>query len=470
MSNFNSNTICKGPYSVRAKKFLAIAFCLGSTSLFAENTGVKLSLHGQGWMDFGRVMDAPDSLPVGGTNTINLKGNWLQSPGAQFTAVAELGENLDATIGFGAYKATHAMGKLNGSTREMYYAISLYQTFLTRANLTYFQGDRQVPWLSASLGSFYYGYNQDAKNLGNYLLRGPVYPGLLMSSFQDFSVDSTKANILGVRLHHAKGNFSHDLILQNEKDLPPTFDWSLAYIAKYKAFDAFEFGGGINFYRLLPYNTKLETPGHLPTDHGRSFEILDSITHDTLFFSHQGIKLMGTFSLDLKHWFQSGGFGPKDMIFYGEAAVLGIKDYGTVYGDINQRIPIMGGFNLPTFGILDFLSLEAEWYRSPYRNDLANIGNLNNVADWTGLIPDRPTPSPAPVKDVYPDSTRDNWKWSVNMEKTVAEHVRFIAQVANDHYRPRPIATTSIASRGGTAEAFTSPKDWYLMFRIGYFF
>ena len=105
-----------------------------------------------------------------------------------------------------------------------------------------------------------------------------------------------------------------------------------------------------------------------------------------------------------------------------------------------------------------------------YRNDLYNIGNLNTVADWTILTPGRPTPSPMPVSGAYPDSTRDNLKWSLFAEKTVKNHIRITGQIANDHYRPRPIATGLISSTGGTAEAFTTPKDWYFMCRVGYFF
>jgi hypothetical protein len=63
----------------------------------------------------------------------------------------------------------------------------------------------------------------------------------------------------------------------------------------------------------------------------------------------------------------------------------------------------------------------------------------------------------------------DNWKWSLYLEKTVHRRVNFSAQVANDHFRPRP-AATAINEQGGMAEAFTAPGDWYFMFRMGYFF
>jgi hypothetical protein len=144
--------------------------------------------------------------------------------------------------------------------------------------------------------------------------------------------------------------------------------------------------------------------------------------------------------------------------------------------------------------MLNHLSLEVEYYGAKYRNDLAMVGNNNTVADWT--IMDHAIPSPKPVSnaDYGIDSagyfrkssgdstyvrgtamdkdnvTKDNLKWSLYVDKVVAGHIQFVGQVANDHYRPRPTASGVIHSEGGTAEAFASPKDWYFMLRVGYFF
>jgi hypothetical protein len=432
----------------------SILFVIGvfAASVFAADA-VPLKIQGQTWVEYGRIVQSTDSIQSNGTTIIDLNGSPLQSLGAQVTLTADLADNLEGGFGFGAYRVTNSIGTNVNGNQPKFDAISFYRSFITQARMTYFQGEKNAPWLSFTLGDFSYNYNPDVKNLGLYLLRGPVYPGILMGGFQDFSADSTKANELGIKVHHSWGNFSHDLILLNEKDLPPTFDWSLAYVAKYTAFNALVIGGGVNFYRLIPYNSALETVRN-PEPAG-----------DTVAYSNQGTKLTAMFSVDFKSWFPISG-APNDLKLYGEAAVLGVKNYGSYYNDIARRIPVMGGFNFPTFGLLDYFSLEVEYYASPYRNDLANIGNLNAVADWTDE--DRPKPSPVPV--VYADSLRDNLKWSVFLEKTVQKHVTFIAQVANDHFRPRPIATGDIKAAGGTAEAFTTPKDWYFMLRMGYFF
>jgi len=450
-------------------------------------------------MDYGRIMNAEDTITnaLSPDNTLNYNGNGLQSLGAQVTVKADLSHNLEAAFGFGAYKASHALG----SGQQSFMTISLFQNFVTQSRLTWYQGEKVAPSLSVTVGGFPYSYNPDVKNLGLYLLRGPVYPGILMGGYGDFATDSTKSTMLGLKLHHAMGNFSHDLILTSERDVPPTLDWSLAYIAKYKA-GPLQLGAGVNFYRLIPYNSALETPGKdtnlVRGDARRAYIEIDSTNPsapDTTFFTHQGIKVVGTFSLDLKALFGgSESMNPDDLKLYGEGGVIGLKSYGKAYGKIAERIPVMVGFNFPTFGLLNHLSLEVEYYGAKYRNDLALVGNNNVVAPWT--IQDHRLPSPKPVSNEdysihtsgyfvkstndsvlvrgtamdKENVTKDDIKWSVNIDKVIQSHVQFLAQVANDHFRPRPVASGLIQSEGGTAEVFASPKDWYFMLRIGYFF
>jgi hypothetical protein len=324
-----------------------------------------------------------------------------------------------------------------------------------------------------------------------------------MGGFQDFHADTTKGTLLGGRLHHAWKNFSHDLILNSERELPPTFDWSLAYVAKLKAGSVLELGAGVNFYRLIAYRSELTTPGKAELIRRDSIVMqryieIDSSgpVPDTVFFTHQGTKVMGMFSLDLKPLIGVESMGQNDLKLYGEAAVLGIKDYGETYGNISQRIPMTLGFNFPTFGLLDMLSFEVERYGAKYRNDLVRIGNYNVVAPWTFKAYPIPSPKPVTYADYGLDSqgmwvnpvdptdtvrvmgtasdkenlTQDDWKWSLFLEKSVRKHIRFTGQIANDHFRPRPVATGLIQANGGTAEAFSSPKDWYFMLRLGYYF
>lgn len=472
-------------------RFLGMAAALLPMSFAWGETAFRVQ--GKAWFDFGRIMHAEDTLSLAG-QVVDYNGNPLQSVGAQFTVLADLSGHLEGGFGFGAYKASHAFG--NGPSSLL--AISLFQNFLTQSRLTWYTGEKEAPRLSATVGGFPYIYNSDAKNLGLYLLRGPVYPGILMGGFQDFSADSTKSNILGARLHHSAGVFSQDLILNSERDIPPTFDWSLAYHAGLDL-GALRLGAGVNFYRLIPYNSRLETPGKdtlLVNGTARqSYLEVDPAGGDTAFFTHQGTKFDVHASLDIKRLL--GGvdaLGDDDLKLYGEAALLGWKNYGKAYGKRSERIPVMVGFNFPTWRLLNHLSLEIEYYGARYRNDLVLVGNNNLVADWTRQEHPIPSPKPPSDRDYGIDSagyyrlltgdsiyvrgtaldkenvTKDNLKWSIFADKIIANHVQFMAQIANDHYRPRPIATGLINSAGGTAEAFASPKDWYYMLRIGYLF
>jgi hypothetical protein len=448
------------------KRTILFAAGLCVAQLLGAET-IPFRIHGQAWVDAGRIMQSSDSARTG--PYLNLNGTWMQSSSAQLTVMGDLGEHWEGAFGFGATRVTHALGRQDGSLTPNYLAISMFKSYVTQARLTYFQGEKSAPWFALTFGTFAHNYNPDAKNLGLYLLRGPVYPGVLVGGYGDYSADTTRGNILGARAHHAAGNFSHDLLFMNERNLPPTFDWSLAYVAKYRLLDALEIGAGVNFHRLVAYNSDLTVPGRLDPNqydvNPTMYEV--SAGGDTTFYSHQGTKLMAMFSLDLKRWISPARSAPRDMRVYGEAAVIGVKDYGEAYGDITERIPVMVGFNFPTFGILDLLSLEMEWYGSPHANDLSNLGNPNSiVADWT--VQDRSIPSPGPI--ATPDSTRDNFKWSVNLEKTVRKHIVFSAQVANDHFRPRSLATGLITATGGNASSFTTPRDWYFTFRLGYFF
>src|SRR6185436_8600879 len=83
-------------------------------------------------------------------------------------------------------------------------------------------------------GLFAYDYASDNQNLGLYLLRGPVYPGYVLSGFETKWVLPV-ANMLGLQFHQELGSFSHDLLIQVETEFYPFYDVSPAYVASFKA-------------------------------------------------------------------------------------------------------------------------------------------------------------------------------------------------------------------------------------------
>src|SRR5690606_35827919 len=114
----------------------------------------------------------------------------------------------------------------------------------------------------------------------------------------------------------------------------------------------------------------------------------------------------------------------------------------------------------PTFGVLDLLALEVEWYGARYRADYSKLG-LFNSPHHRSINPTNPTnapelPSPIPVSWLnYADAgvdadgnriaagdtvsmretadllnmTSDDWKWSLYAQRTFAGRFRFTGQV-----------------------------------------
>jgi hypothetical protein len=223
-------------------------------------------------------------------------------------------------------------------------------------------------------------------------------------------------------------------------------------------------------------------------------------------YTHKGTKVMAMFDFDIKRLLGlDAPFGDKDLLLYGEGAIIGTQNYGSIYSKMSERMPFMIGFNFPTFGWLDFLSLEVERYQAKYKADYSKLGYDRSLYFKNIFAPQlsaQKSPSAIPISlkdlagekyvitpegnfvnnqtgdtiqvkgtDLDPENlTADDWKWSVNFEKTVARHVQFSGQVANDHFVVRPVRSGLISESGGLSQIFSSTKDWYFMFRVGYFF
>jgi hypothetical protein len=478
-------------------------FCaaLAVAALAASAADIPYRISGQGWAEAGRIVHSTDTLLE------NLNGNTLQSAGAQFTAYADIGANWEGAFGIGGLQMHDMQGDDDVARNVRFF----FRNFITEARVTYFRGDKADPDFSLTFGNFDYDYNPDIKNLGLYLLRGTVYPGYLVSGFMDPAVDGTRGDVLGLKMHNAFGRFSQDVIFANERQFPPDFDWSLAYVGKLRATPALTLGAGVNFYRILPANAALTTPaperygdekdlvgsGDYHVYDGKYIEIDtagsggDKAKWDTIAYTHRGVKLMAMASFDPKKAFGlGGGFGEQDLKVYAEAALIGVQNYGSIYADRLQRIPVTIGFNIPAFHFLDVVSLEAEWYGARYRNDIGKLMESQKS--------ELPSPIPMSYKSYEPfidrggvdpvtgrlrkDSTlvrgtaldienltQDDWKWSLFLQKTVRGHVRFTGQIANDHFRPQPVRDKG-SDLGGTSEFSSSLDDWYFMFRMGYFF
>ncbi|MDD5675609.1 MAG: hypothetical protein PHC61_15675 [Chitinivibrionales bacterium] len=439
------------------RRFLLIMVCVALCN--AEDSPLKLEpLQGAGWIQFGRIMHSTD------TSNADSRNNWMESGGALFSVTADISERLKGNAGLGIMMSYPAMGTL-ASAKQM---SKLLIPFVTQANLVYSLGNLENPWLKISAGIFPFKADPYVQDLGEYLTRGLVYPGFLFSGFE-----CSGASIYGIGIHNSLGNnvFNQDLVLSSETEIKPYFDYSLIYSGSCRLFNSLEIGAGVNFYHLLSINEKLTTPGSYITQesatpnspYSGNYISVDTANGkaDTTHYTFRGIRPMARLAFDPKTLFNSSAFGEKDLILYCEGAVEGVQNYGSVYNDIMRRIPIMAGFNIPTFKILNVLSLEVEWYGSRYRNDFQKVDN--NISPIPCQISKYNPPYDSTIINFDPST--DDAKWALYASKTIKKNVVLSAQVANDHVR-----------LGGTgwipsySEALTTMKDRYWMAKMAFFF
>jgi hypothetical protein len=435
------------------------AIFLPATMVFAEGAS-RTHLTGIGFFQMGKVEHSSDTLNNSAFNNYN--GTWQQATGAMVVANTTISDNWSGAFGIGALQTHISRGARDKA--NLWYPF--WAPFVSEANITYIQSasEGEGKW-NLKLGAFPYNYNPDIKNLGLYLLRGYVYPGLPISGFETKPI-SGGASQFGALIGYSSETISNDLIINVETEDKPLYDVSIADIASWKPTPGIEFSAGFNLYRVIAQDKNVTSPDK-SCNESRDFGIYslenpkcywveeDTLTgtFDTTLVSLAGTKLMGRFHLDPKPILGlEDGFGPNDLIFYSEIAVLGVKDYKSktrsIYGDLFQRMPVMFGFNIPTFGYVDFLNVEIEYYASKLYPDMG-------MAQVGSAVP----------RDVPFDNGRNDLKWSVYSSKVIASHVKLSGQVANDHLR-----LGGFHDLGTGAEALSTPKDWYWMAKLAFFF
>ena len=474
MRRSSGNTSVAGGF---AQGILLAVLCLAAAAWAADEMAVQY--HGAGWIQFGRVENSSDTLSNQNLAEYNFNKNWIQNTGGQITAVGKISANWEGGLGLGAVQVSNSRGSLAGAHTWS----NGWNPFVTEARMTYSQplGDKDK--FQLTLGSFPYTYNPDTKNLGLYLTRGQVYPGTLISGFETKHIQPTAASQVGALARMQMGGLQNDLLLNSETETKPYFDFSLADIAGYQVTPWLQIGVGVNFYRLIPQNSRVTSPdvscaldaewsaSNLADESDRCY-IPDTVKADTgivrdslgnpqinaITGSMSGTKLMARFHFDPKLLFGWSGigtraFGKNDWVLYGEAALLGIKNYPKYYSDRWRRVPVMLGVNLPAFGLLDKFSIEVEYYGS------LNYPDYEKAETNASWIPRAP--------GTGLDNSRNDWKWSLYASRALLGHLRIAGQVANDHLViPGPPA----ASDPDWSEALTTPRDWYWMLKLAYFF
>jgi hypothetical protein len=352
-------------------------------------------------------------------------------------------------------------------------------------------------------------YNPDSKNLGEYLYRSGTYPPLRYTGGWSY-VNSSGYLAQGFRFNWNMlgGTLHHDFTMTLERDLEPNYDPSPAYLISWKPVPFFELGAGAQWAHGLSFQPEKLKPktienaydkrtglpiGYRDTTAGAwktqphlaSNKVLpdtatcltdrsvacpngaindgsfvgrtaNGVPGDSLdYYTFKGFKLMSRASFDLGLLM---GAAPDAFKVYGEWALLGAEDQPFYYDKKSERMPIMFGLNIPTFGFLDMLNVEAEFLKSRFRNN----SNVLMRKKW-------PLPLASEAEILHPEmydtaaTTKDDWKWSVFARKQIREGITLYGQVASDNQR-------QIAFEYGPwmqdhpATEFTS--EWYYIVRV----
>jgi hypothetical protein len=325
--------------------------------------------------------------------------------------------------------------------------------------------------LQLKAGVFGYKYNPDAKNLGEYMFRTWTYPNVITTGGLEF-VNSAAMQLTGLSAITRLSGFKNELMLTVETDRPPVFGLSLTDIVSYDIGGVLEVGAGFmwnNFYNPDPdqVTPKDDRNSYYTLSDGRKmakgrydYEIqsggiqpADSITiADTAYYTFAGHKVMVRAALNLGKLLPVPGIGPNDFKLYGEAIVLGLKDYPTYYEKIEDRMVYMAGVNLPTFGLLNLLSVEAEYAPNPFEN--TTEGPLQQASA---------TPYIGDAWASYQNFDKDNIKWTVHARKDIYPGFSIYGQLANDHIRMLDVHSTPDAR-----EFMQDKKNFYWALKLAY--
>lgn len=385
---------------------------------------------------------------------------WVQRMYAGFLASTQFNPlNIRGNIGLEMRMSNEFPRKPSGDfgkTRRLY-----FYPYLTEANFKYSYGDQSRPLFSVTAGYFPIKYNMNSRNLGEYLFRSGTYPQTLVSDF-----DFAATNLVGFDLSSSPiEGLNLNVILNNNIEWMAVGDLNLSGLASYNLLDIFEIGAGVSQSSIVSADTKATDGDSLLADENNSYMLPDSSIE---MYSFRGTKVMGMVSFDPKKLIGLDIFGKEDLKIYAEAAVLGLKDYPKslfgidYYPDIMKRIPIMVGFNVPTFKLLDVFSIEGEWFGSLMPNDLYNGIKYNQP---TPINTDKKT-GPYLLDTIHQQYIDDNLKWSVYAKRTLAGHFQIIAQVASDHLR----WYAQDWKEAEWEEAFRNPKQFYYRFKLAYMF
>jgi hypothetical protein len=409
--------------------FFIASFIFVQQYVFAEESDIKITPSGFAYYQIGQIEHQTPSES-------GLDKPFDQHVNGRMTLEAVIQERLRIIIGG---EAQLGLNVNDEKKNPEYQYINLKE-----AQGIYSFGNPEKSILKIAAGYFPFKYNPEASNLGEYLYRTGSYPGYIITDF-----DFARVRLLGFNFSSILfDNLQLNALFTSEYAVNPYFDYSLSFVAGYKLPNKIlDFGAGVDFDRILPIvPSKTTIPSNFATDDS-SRPIIEN--GDTLRYTMQGTKLMGRVTFDPKPLLPFVDiFGAADGKLYAEVAVLGLKNYGTYFDNISNRIPVMVGFNIPCFKFMDVLSYEMEYYWS----------KPNQKLD----IPSGGDPTPTPFSG---NVTKSNIKWSFFGQKTLTKGIAIKGLIGRDHYR-----TVDAGDNYDLVEKMNSSQDWHYNLRLMYSF
>ncbi len=437
-----------------------------------------------GYVDIGQAFKDDDKQP-------------LQRTGAYLTISGVHNERLEvrATIG-GLF--WYAFPELAQSSRVLRFGPGVGQ-----AQAIYRLGDEPSATGSRiQFGLFPVKYNRDAANLGEYLYRSGTYPAYLWTGGWSY-LNSASFLMQGVRVHLStmNGTLLHDFGMHMERDIAqPLHDFSPSYMITARPNSFLELGAGLVWSNAITFNSSRLAPRDADNAYSKTTnmpvqglnEFVCSETsaarqfcadQDTIraaqtwadweqcqngdcsnigFYTFRGVKTMARASVDMGVLLGLPSFSPRrgDFRIYSEIALLGVENQPFFYEERYERMPVMAGLSIPTFGFIDRIAVEGEYRRSRFPNTFAYpFDNLGAI------------PLPIASGDISYDyegkerrwQARENWKWSVYATHEITEGVTITAQAASDHLRP----PSNVANP--PSEPYTqTPSHWYYVLRVNF--
>ncbi|MEO7426153.1 MAG: hypothetical protein ABI036_13275 [Fibrobacteria bacterium] len=498
-----------------------ILFCLLSAAVLgrAEDTATstvtdrKISV--AAFIDVGQLVKGAYVEDEGAGTPEEQRGLFMNRDGIALIYSGTMHDNLHMTIGVGGlFWKPFLEKKDEPQTKKINFGPGIAE-----ASTQYdFNSD-----LTLKFGYFGYKYNPDASNLGEYLLRSEAYPTLLANgSGNGWVWLGNEYKNLGVKLSWDMlgGALRNDFLIFSDFYSNPVFDMSPSYVATFKIGKALELGAGVNFRHFIPIkpsattpkadkSTYVEIPGFpaypaIDSTQGAfaggtlkamknqvtQFTEADAATAvvsavkdaegktvyvradngDTLRpsvetpLTFKAIELMGRFSLNLGSLFgmEEAATGPFKV--FAEAALLGVQNQPYYFDKRSERIPIMMGVNIPAFGLLDLVSVQAEYFKNPWPDN-----NFNVFHD--GLpVPDLPPtalgnsgPGLYQSRKASGFYDKDDLKWSILLQRTLVPGWVMNLQVANDHFRGQ-----DQYAQASSLPVTQEKSDWYYLLRFAW--